>query len=66
MSKIKVERHAGKGWVTGGVYISDDICWNLDYPAAVISVSVEGGVIFLSRDEAVEVAEGLRGCLLDG
>ncbi len=62
---ISVKRHIGVGSARGGQAIGDEV-FQCDWPAAVISIYVDEVGIWMSRDEASEVAQAIIECLLDG
>jgi hypothetical protein len=63
---VRITRFPGAGIAVGGICISENVAMRLNIPVAGIRLCVGDSEVWLTRDEASDIAHALVDCLCDG
>jgi hypothetical protein len=62
----RIIRHFNQGNATGGHAITDDLAFACPIPCAAVCFTLGKEEVWLTRDEAVELADALKDAAYDG
>lgn len=66
MLKVRIIRHFNEGNAIGGHSVNTEVAFVCPFPCAAVEFRLGFETVWLTRDEALEVADALRDAARDG